>query len=145
MHDAGIDIDHFCYDLSVLDNTIRDCGIGVEINDGSRCDIRANRITNCNRGIYIWRWCDNEDVNVDNTLIGNSILNSGAAAIETGTRTERNTIVGNWLTGGEGVGIQCLGDKGRIADNRIAGFAKGAIHVLGEGIEVGENRIAEEE
>ncbi len=143
-HDAAIDIDHFCYDLSVLDNTIRDCGIGVEINDGSRCDIRANRITNCDRGIYIWRWCENDDVNVDNTLIGNTILNSGKAAIEVGIRTERNSVVGNWLEGGEGVGIQFLGESGRIADNRVVGFVKGAMNVAGKNVEIGGNLMVEE-
>jgi parallel beta-helix repeat protein len=129
--DAGIDIDHFCYDLEVRGNTIRRCGIGVEINDGSRCTVRDNTIEDCERGIVIWRWCRHEDLNVDNVVAGNVIRNSGRAAIHFQTSTTRNRAVDNRLIGGKGAGIVVEGAGNTVIGNQVEDFTDEDIRVTG--------------
>jgi parallel beta helix pectate lyase-like protein len=131
--DAGIDIDHFCSDLTIRDNTIRHCGIGVEINDGSWCDVRGNMIEHCLRGVAIWRWCKHDYLNVENTIAGNTIKNSGKAAIHFQANTARNQAIDNHLIGGAGDGIIVEGDQCVIRGNHIEGFAGQSIRVVGKG------------
>jgi parallel beta-helix repeat protein len=141
--DAGIDIDHFCSDLTIRGNTIRRCGIGVEINDGSRCDVRGNTIEDCGRGVAIWRWCKHDYLNVENMVAGNTIRDSGKVAIHFQENTARNQAIDNELSGGTGDGIVVEGDECVVRGNVVEGFAGQAIRVTGKGNTVSEKGAGE--
>jgi len=131
--DAGIDIDHFCYDLEITDNRISRCITGIEINDGSRCLIARNVIEDCGRGVYIWRWCLLDGLNEENRIEANTILRSGSYGIWLCPDARRNSIVGNTIEGYKTVGIFIGGDDNIVEKNKIVGSEDTRIVIKGKG------------
>ncbi len=138
--DAGIDIDHFCYDLTITGNRILRCGKGIEINDASRCRIEKNRIEKCHQGIVIWRWCHQDDVNVDNRIRKNVILDSGAYGLGILAENYRNEVTDNRFTRGKGHGILIQGNVNKVANNQVEGFGTHGIFVTGKDNEIIGNK-----
>ena len=101
--DEAIDLDHFCYHCRAIDNQIKRSVIGVCINDGSYCDVRNNRIEDCERtGVVIWWWyrCPMEGINVENVIEDNFIYSPGRDGISIEKRCFRNRVSGNYVEGG---------------------------------------------
>ena len=96
--DAGVDLDHFCANVVVQDCTITDCGVGVELNDASRCRVESNDITDCGTGLTMWEYCTLPGLNEQNVIRGNRI-----AKIK-----------------GVGIDVRAGGDHNRIETNRIS-------------------------
>lgn len=141
--DAALDIDHFCYDLELTGNTIRRCGLGVEINDGSRCQVTANTIDDCRQPIVVWRWCHQDDLDVDNLFEGNTIRRAVGPAIQLRGRTFRTTVRSNTIADGQAQGIVVEGSDSVVEGNTITGCAKEAVLLIGQRNVARGNRVSE--
>jgi len=96
--DAGVDLDHFCERIVVQDCVIDDCGLGIELNDASRCRIEGNTITGCATGINIWQYCVLPGLNESNELLQNRIQGA-QVGIDLRRGSAQNRVEGNRITG----------------------------------------------
>jgi len=139
----GIDLDHFCYHCEARDNEIRNCPVGVELNDASDCIVERNTIEGCEKGINLWRWCPHEDLNRRNLFKANKIVDTKGTAIFCGPKTGKTTITGNTITRCSGIGMQILGDDNTITGNGLRGCEKEAIFVGGNNNVINGNDVRE--
>ncbi len=141
--DEAIDFDHYCVHCVAVDNEIRRCRVGVELNDPAFCTVARNRIEDCEIGINIWRWFKGEEWNAHNGIYENEILNSRRIGIHCGTETWLNEIVGNVVDGSGGVGIDLRGDRNVVVRNTVRRCGEHGILVMGRENLVCFNRCEE--
>ena len=131
--DEAIDFDHYCVRCSAVNNTIRRCGVGVEINDASDSLVAGNTIEETGTGVTIWRWYHPEDLNRRNVVINNRLIRTRGVGIRVGAKTDTNHIRSNIIHDGAGPGINLDGDRNSLIGNQVTGNAGGGIIVKGKG------------
>ncbi len=97
----------YSHATQIRENTIRHCANGVSIEHGHDNTIAANVLDDCGRGVHLW-WDDDKD------------LLASVYGRTQETASTRNTIIGNWITGG-GTALQLDGDTAsRVEGNHVA-------------------------
>ncbi len=137
----GIDFDHFAFHCVARDNDIRNCHVGVELNDASDCLVENNRIEDCEKGIILWRWCRMDDLNLRNVFRGNRIVNTKTTAISCEAATSKSIVSGNTIAGCGAVGIHIAGDDNTVTGNTLSACGKEAVKVTGLRNTVKENEV----
>ncbi len=127
----GIDFDHYAIRCAAVDNAIRDCGVGVELNDTSDCLVSGNTVERCGTGLHLWRWYAPEDLNRRNVITGNRFVDSANAGIALGDRTEANQIRRNEVAGSAKAGIILGGVRNCATGNRVTDSGAAGIDVTG--------------
>jgi nitrous oxidase accessory protein NosD len=116
--EEAIDFDHFVVRGVARENDLRDCRLGVEINDANDCTVERNRMIGGAAGVRIWRWCKMPELNVRNRITENEFRVGQRAAIELLEGTSQNIATGNVIVAPPG---KQLGDvvKDRGEANRM--------------------------
>lgn len=120
--------------VTVKGNTITNClqdGIRVGVDGASggisltNTLVDTNRITGCNRGIFL-------EETALNTMVRNNHV-SGSAAAGINTQASSGWIIGNRIHNNTGFGIQIIAgaNNNLVKDNLLAANAAGAIQDLG--------------
>lgn len=138
--DEAIDFDHFSERCRAVDNTVRNCHIGVELNDANDCVVENNRFEGCHTGINLWRWCRQPGLNQRNRIAGNQFLDTVRSVIILKANTASNTVENNEIRGAGGIGILVEGAQQTVVNNRISGTANNALSITGEGHVVRDNQ-----
>jgi hypothetical protein len=93
--EEAIDFDHFTVRGAARENDLRDCRLGVEINDANDCLVERNRMIGGTAGVRIWRWCKMPELNVRNQITENEFRVGKHYAIEMLEGTAKNSASGN--------------------------------------------------
>ncbi|MEW6358699.1 MAG: right-handed parallel beta-helix repeat-containing protein [Planctomycetota bacterium] len=137
----AVDFDHFCTHCVARGNNLSRAPVGVEMNDASYCLIEGNTIRECGVGVNIWQWCKLDNLNVENKIVGNTILDTKNTAIRCAKGADRNLIEGNTIKGGAAVGIVLQGADNIARKNTITDLGKEAMLVQGTGNQTEENVV----
>lgn len=93
--EEAIDFDHFVVRAVARENDLRDCRLGVEINDANDCVVERNRMIGGTAGVRIWRWCKMPELNVRNRIVENEFRVGKRYAIEMLEGTAQNSASAN--------------------------------------------------
>jgi hypothetical protein len=118
--EEAIDFDHFADRCIARQNVLRDCRLGVEINDANDCLVERNQFVGGLAGVRIWRWCKMPELNVRNRINENLFDVGKYPAIEMLGGTAQNIASGNVVVVPAGKKMEdLLRDKGE--GNQLTG------------------------
>jgi hypothetical protein len=116
--EEAIDFDHFVVRAVARENDLRDCRLGIEINDANDCVVERNRMIGGTAGVRIWRWCKMPELNVRNRIVENEFRVGKRYAIEMLEGTAQNSASGNEIVVPRGKRLEdAIRDRGQA--NRI--------------------------
>ena len=92
--DEAIDLDHYCRNVRVFGNVVRDAQWGIVLNDASCCTIEGNVLEDCGIGIHNWWFAKIPlgGINEENVIRHNVVTGSRERSIFVDRECHRNVI-----------------------------------------------------
>ena len=116
----GIDFDHFCTHCEAVDNTLEACA-NLELNDASHCLISGNTLRRCRRGVVVWQWCRQPELNVGNLILRNTFEHCKGTAVTCDRGADRNVVRENRIVGGGSPALLVKGADNLLQGNTVEG------------------------
>ena len=94
----SVEVDHYSSGR-IINNNFTDCRVGIVLDDAYDTVVKGNRMVRCGIGVGFVRHFDDEWVNRDVTVEGNTITGPGNIGIRVDELVDRNNIGENVITG----------------------------------------------
>ena len=123
---------------SITHNHLTRCKVGITLAGSQRCLVASNEISACGTGLLITAAAEVQTIEQGNVVALNAITGSLGNSIQLNSRSLKNSVIQNEISGSAGDGIHLLGDAHGVKGNKITG--SGRKHIA---IQEGKHEIVE--
>ncbi len=114
---------------SITHNHVTRCQTGVQLTGSQRCLVASNEISACGTGVLITAATEVKTIEQGNVVALNAITGSLKNAVQINSRTQKNSMIQNEISGSAGDGIHLLGEAHVVKGNKITGSGGKSIAV----------------
>ncbi len=104
---------------SITHNHVTRCQTGVQLTGSQRCLVASNEISACGTGVLITAATEVKTIEQGNVVALNAITGSLKNAVQINSRTQKNSVIQNEISGSAGDGIHLLGEAHVLKGNKI--------------------------
>jgi hypothetical protein len=104
---------------SITHNHLTRCLVGIQFAGSQRCLVASNEISACDTGVLITAATEVESAEQGNVVALNSFEGTRECAVKLNSRTLKNSVLQNEISGSAGDGIRLEGDAHVIKGNKI--------------------------